>query len=76
MQYTEEQQKDFEERAKSFGEGLDALSKEFQVEIVNSVVTVPNQSGVFGLTVASQIGDLKYKPIPSPLNDELSPKTS
>lgn len=70
MQYTEEQQKDFEDRAKAFQEEYtplyEDLKKKHEVEIVHAVATVPSPAGIFGLGVTQQIGDLKYKSVPSP----------
>lgn len=75
QQYTEEQNADFQERAKAFQLEHDPmyeeLSKKHQIEILYSPVTVPSPSGVFGLAISSSLGDLKYKSIPSPLNGSI-----
>lgn len=76
MNYTPEQQADFEERAKGFQVKFDELYKglkeEFECELVYGVATVPSPAGIFGLGVNQSIGDLKYKATPSP--EEFIPK--
>lgn len=70
MEYTEEQTKDFQERAeaftKEFEELYGPLKEKHQCELVYSVATVPSPAGVFGLGVQQSVGDLKYKATPSP----------
>jgi hypothetical protein len=70
MEYTEEQQKDFAERAQAFQEEHAAfyqtLKGKYQCQFVQSVQTVPGPQGIFGLTVAESVGDLKYMATPSP----------
>lgn len=65
MNYTPEQQKDFEERAREFQADLEpmytVLKQKHQVEEVYQVATVASPSGVYGLGVTKSIGDLKYK---------------
>lgn len=77
MNYTPEQQADFEERAKAFQEEFDAfykgLKEKHEVELVYGVQTVPSPAGIYGLGVTQNIGDLKYKATPSP--DEFIPKS-
>lgn len=76
MNYDEEQAKDFQERAKAFNEEFSAfyedLKKKHECELVYSVATVPSPQGIFGLGVQQNIGDLKYKGVPSP--EEFVPK--
>jgi hypothetical protein len=70
MEYTEEMQKDFLERAKAFQEEFaplyEELKQKHQCELVHGVVTVPGPGGVFGLAVNESVGDTKHKQIPSP----------
>jgi len=70
MDYTPEQQQDFEARAKTFSEKFQTLYKdlkeEFECEMKYGVSTVPSPTGVFGLAVNEQIADLKYAAKPSP----------
>ena len=70
MEYTSEQQSDFQERAaafqKEFVEAVTALKEKHHCEMKYGVVTVPSPSGVFGLGITEQIGDLKFAPKPSP----------
>lgn len=73
--YTEEQQKDFQERAGAFQTEFEQLYAELkmkhQVEKVYGVATVPSPSAVFGLGVTESLGDLKYKSVPSPLSESI-----
>jgi hypothetical protein len=74
MEYTPEQQQDFQERAtafqKEFAEFMKALSEKHECEFVYGVATVPGPNGIYGLGVQQNIGDLKYKAVPSPLTPE------
>ena len=70
MEYTPEQQADFEVRAKAFSEELQALYKDLkekhECEMKYGVSTVPSPTGVFGLAGNEQIADLKYAAKPTP----------
>lgn len=70
MDYTPEQTADFNERAKAFAEEYkelyQSLKDKHECELKYGISTVPSPSGVFGLAVNEQIGDLKYAAKPSP----------
>lgn len=72
-QYTPEQIEDFKNRSEGFQEDFKALTEKYQVELVRAIGTVPSPSGVFGLGVTESIGDLKYKPVPSPFTPTETP---
>lgn len=63
--YTQEQTTDFEKRAKEFEKDFtelyESLKTKHECEMVYGVSTVPSTTGVFGLGVTQNIGDLKYK---------------
>lgn len=71
MEYTEEQSADFQTRANAFNEEYltlyEELKKKHECEFVYNPVTVPGPTGFFGLSVSQNIGDLKFKSIPSPV---------
>lgn len=70
MDYTPEQNADFQERAKAFQEEYAELYKtlkeKHECELKYGISTVPSPAGIFGLAVNEQIGDLKYAAKPSP----------
>lgn len=75
QEYTQEQTDDFIKRAQDFQLEFDPiladLQKKHQVEILYSPSFIPSPSGIFGISVTSNYGDLKYKSVPSPLNGSL-----
>lgn len=75
MEYTPEQQTDFQKRAQEFQTEhesmLEDLKKKHQVEPIYVPVFVPSPSGIFGVAINQNVGDLKYKAVLSPLNDSL-----
>lgn len=72
-EYTEEQTKDFMERAKAFADDytpmMADLKERHQIEMVYAPVFTPTPAGVFVVNVNEQMGDLKYKSTPSPIAD-------
>lgn len=61
-----EQQKDVEERRAAFKKEYEALCRKYSVEIMTMPNFVPTQAGFFGVVVAADFVDLKYR-TPSPL---------
>lgn len=70
MEYTEEMRADFAARTESFGkefsEMYTALKEKHLIELVYKPEWIPSPSGVFGVAVSENYGDLKYKPIAAP----------
>lgn len=71
--YTPKEQKDFEKRAALFEAEwtplYDALKKKHQCEMLAVPTWIRGPQGVFVTTMEAKIGDLKYKPIESPIAD-------
>lgn len=74
-EYTQEETTEFQQRAQEFQTEYDELyenlKKKHQVEIIHSPMTVPTSGGLHGLFVNTSLGDLKFKSVPSPLNDSI-----
>lgn len=74
MELTKEQEDDFLARAAAFRDEYVALyqtlKEKHECELVYSVTSLPVAPGIFANAVNEQVGDLKYKAVPSPLSQE------
>jgi len=70
MDYTPEQQADFQNRAVAFQTEYDelykTLSEKHQIEIQYAPVYIPTGRGTFDTAMGTNLGDLKYKPLAAP----------
>lgn len=62
----EAQVKDIDERRVAFKKEYEELCRKYNVEIMTMPNFVPTQDGTFGIVVAADFVDLKYR-MPSPL---------
>ena len=71
MEYSKTQQADFEKRAKAFEKEwtplYDKLKAKHQCEMMAVPMWIRGPQGVFVTALEQKIGDLKYKPVESPI---------
>lgn len=76
MDYTPEQQADFQNRAVAFQTEYDelykSLSEKHQIEIQYAPVWIPNGTGTFSTAMGTNLGDLKYKPLAAPVGEVIA----
>jgi hypothetical protein len=67
---TPDQEKEFTTRIEGFKPKFEALLKEYEVELVVGPLYAPGPGGAFFTVVQTNIGDTKYKGVPSPITEE------
>lgn len=65
-----DKEKEIQGRVDEFKKEYQELIKKYEVDLASYPMFVPRKDGTFGIAVSVQVVDTKYRPAPSPLQEE------